>query len=88
MSVTYLDPADVVDIVVDPAAPNYGRSVTGYGPNIPTRYRLKLADGRTRRVYVMAYGNSGSAYVVVGGADRFIPSDLEHDMARAAGVTS
>jgi hypothetical protein len=84
MSVTYLDPADVVDVIVNRAAPIYGRNVDGYGSKIPTRFMLRLQDGRARRVYVMQYANSGSCYVVVGGEDRFLPSDLEHDMMAAA----
>ena len=51
-------------------------SVTGYGPKIPTRYMLEY-DGRWRRVYMMQYGNAGSAYVIHKGADLFLDLDTE-----------
>ena len=74
----YLTPADVIAYHTAPAAPRYGQTATGYGPKIPTRYRLTLTDGRTRRVYVAQYGNSGSAYVIRGGESVYLSSDVEH----------
>ena len=59
------------DVICDDAAPTYGRTVSGYGAKIPTRYRVRHL-GRVRRVYVMQYGNAGSAYIVVGGVTQFI----------------
>ena len=57
------------------------RSATGYGPKIPTRYMVRI-DARWHRVYMMQYGNSGSAYVVLEGKDWFLSSGvseiLEH----------
>lgn len=56
----------------------------GYGDAIPTCYWVKLTDNRKRRVYVVAYGNSGSAYVNVtedGVKLRaYLPSDVEHTL--------
>lgn len=63
-SIRELAPGAVAAIHVDDAAPR-NPYAGGYGHAIPTRYRLTLSDGRTRRVYVMQYGNSGSAYVNV-----------------------
>ena len=76
----YLRDDAVRDMYVDDAAPYYGRTASGYGGKIPTRYRLALADGRTRRVYAMAYGNGASAYVIIGGAVAHLESDTEHDL--------
>lgn len=76
MSVTYTDPALVTGHRAT-VPPSYGRTASGYGPKIPTRHMLTYA-GRERRVYVMQYGNSGSAYVVVSGVDVFLDTDTEH----------
>lgn len=46
--------------------PRYGRNAHGYGSKIPTRYMIKW-HGRMRRVYVVCWSNSGTAYVIVGG---------------------
>lgn len=65
---------------------------TGYGRKIRTEYRLRCrgpleaANGapyRMRRVYVMCYGNSGSAYVLVNGTPFFLTPDVETLMVRA-----
>lgn len=39
----YLRDDAVRDVHVDGAAPYYGRTASGYGSKIPTRYRLALA---------------------------------------------
>lgn len=75
--VEYLNPNTLTAVHSDENAPTYGRAATGYGPKIPTRYRMTTDDGRTRRVYVMAYGNSGSAYIVMAGTDTFLPPGIE-----------
>ena len=76
----YLRDDAVRDMYVDDAAPYYGRTVSGYGSKIPTRYRLALANSRTRRVYAMAYGNGASVYVIIGGAVALLKSDTEHNL--------
>lgn len=57
------------------------RSVTGYGPKVPTRYMVRIGT-RWHRVYMAQYGNSGSAYVVLEGSDHYLSSGvseiLEH----------
>lgn len=76
----YLRDEAVVGIMADRVMPlNPYRS--GYGPAVPTRWRLKLADNRTRRVYVMLYGNSGSAYVNVGGETAFLDVATEYRLS-------
>lgn len=77
MTLPHTDPATIVTMHADDTAPRYGNTVSGYGPKLPTRYRITFTDGRTRRVYVMQYGNSGSAYVVIGGVDIFLDIDTE-----------
>ncbi len=66
--------ATVTEVAREHVAPAYGHSVTGYGRKIPTRYlvRTREGDARWRRVYVMNYGNVGSAYVVIRGRELFI----------------
>jgi hypothetical protein len=59
------------------------RSATGYGPKIPTRYMVRIG-ARWHRVYMMQYGNSGSAYVVLGGEDYFLSSGVEEILEHMA----
>lgn len=46
--------------------PQNGMTVSGYGSRMPTRYMVKLADKRWRRVYAICYSNIGATYVQVG----------------------
>lgn len=85
--VTYTDPATVRQLIVDRDAPRYGQTVSGYGGKIPTRYRVRFSDGHTRRVYVMRYGNAGSAYVVIAGQDHFLDTNTEHELYALANIT-
>ena len=73
----YLEISDVVSAAVDARAPRSGQTASGYGPKVPTRYRLTLTDGRTRRVYSAQYGNSGSAYVMRAGESIYLGSSAE-----------
>ena len=55
----------------------------GYGRKVPTRYMVKYNSGRKyeasrwRRVYIMQYGNAGSAYILLRGKILFLDSDTE-----------
>ena len=54
-----------------------GRQVDGYGGKIATGHMCRIDKrGPWRRVYVMIYSNSGSAYVLVKGA-RFFVRDFD-----------
>lgn len=75
------DRALLTDIRVTDS-PSYGRTVSGYGGKIPTRYLVRYA-GRWRRVYAMQYGNAGSVYLVVNGRDTFLDTDTEHALMAA-----
>lgn len=48
-------------------APRKGRTVSGCGAAIPSRWMVKHA-GRWRRVKVAQYGNAGTAYIGKPGA--------------------
>lgn len=74
----YTNPA-LVSGMRETERPHSGQTVSGYGARIPTRYMLRYA-GIWRRVYVMVYGNAGSAYVNVKGKTVFLDSDTEHRM--------
>lgn len=76
MSVKRTDPSLTTEVRVT-EQPTYGRTVTGYGGKLPTRYMVKYA-GRWRRVYAMSYGNSASIYIVVKGEDYFLDTDTEY----------
>jgi hypothetical protein len=78
MTVTYTDPA-LVTGTRQTDQPNYGRTADGYGSKIPTRHMIQYA-GRWRRVYVMCYGNVGTAYIVVNGADQVLDIDTEYKL--------
>jgi hypothetical protein len=60
----------------DDSAPAYGRTASGYGAKIPTRYWVRLYSDspteRFRRVYAMCYGNAASLYVTVKGETVFV----------------
>lgn len=76
MAVKYTDPSLVTDTRVTDA-PTSGQTVSGYGGKIPTRHMIRYA-GIWRRVYVMIYGNAGSAYVRVMGENFFLDVDTEY----------
>jgi hypothetical protein len=75
----------VLELFKDSHAPRYGMTVTGYGAKVPLAFRIRFSDNRIRRVYVMVYGNSGSAYVIVNGITVFIDSDIEHNLMKLEG---
>lgn len=77
--VTCTDPNRVEGTATDDYAPHYGTTASGYGGKIPTKYWVKY-NARWRRVYVMIYSNSGSAYIVVNGKTVFLDSDTEHNL--------
>ena len=43
-------------------AKGYQFNATGYGPRIPSSYKVRW-NNRWYRVYIANYGNSGSAYI-------------------------
>lgn len=65
--IRYLNPRAITDVRMSSDRPWKGRTVSGYGGQIPTDYLITLNDGRTRRVLAMQYGNAASLYVRVGG---------------------
>lgn len=75
--------ADMVSDIRVTDTPSYGRTVSGYGGKIPTRYVFRYA-GRMRRVYAMCYGNTASYYVIVDGVDTFLDISTEYALAGAS----
>ena len=59
--------------------PRGGNNGTGYGPKIPTPYMLQSYGPRPvwRRVYVVNYGNAGSAYVNISGVNHYLSPGAE-----------
>ena len=51
-----------INLIQDTEAPRNPYR-TGYGRRIPTSYRVRVFDQRWRRVYVIQYGNAGTAYI-------------------------
>ena len=72
------------DFKIDPPRNPYS---SGYGQKISTEYWIEYANGRSNdrarwhprwhRVYVMQYGNAGSAYILVRGKIMFLDSTTE-----------
>lgn len=56
-------------------------SATGYGRKIPTRYQLKY-ENRWHRVYMMVYGNAGTAYILSRGDELVLETETEHRIDR------
>lgn len=75
-TLTYTDPT-LVTGQRQTDQPTYGRTASGYGGKIPTSHMIRYA-GRWRRVYVMCYSNSGTAYVIVNGANLVLDTDTEY----------
>ena len=69
--IVYMEDSFAVQWILDETPPP-NRNVMGYGSKIPTQYRIKCADGHTRRVYMIQYSNSGSAYINVGCESQYI----------------
>jgi hypothetical protein len=66
-------------------APRSGRTVTGYGKHMPTRYMIQLANKRWYRVYAICYSNVASWYITMkNGGDRFIDNSCHYVMDKIA----
>lgn len=76
----YTDPAHVKEAKIT-EVPAHGQTISGYGSQLPTQYMIKYL-GRWRRVYMMQYANSGSAYVIVQHDSMFLDSDTEHRLEK------
>lgn len=68
--ITYMDPNQV--IATRQTTTPHNRSRSGYGSKLPTSWQLQLKDKRWRRVYVILWSNSGSAYILVKGERLFL----------------
>lgn len=78
-NITWLDNEQVSAVrITEP--PRY-YSATGYGRKIPTRYMLKIGT-RWHRVYMMQFSNSGTAYVIKGGAELVLENETEYRIDR------
>lgn len=77
-SVTYTDPERVTEVATDSTCrPNPYAS--GYGPKIPTPYRIRYPQ-RWYRVYVMCWSNAGTAYIVSRGRRLVLDTETEHKL--------
>jgi hypothetical protein len=53
------------------------QTATGYGRKLTTSRVLRIKGEKTwRRIYVVCYGNSGSAYVIIKGETFYLPSSF------------
>jgi hypothetical protein len=79
MTIQHTDPA-MVNAVVRDLNPPRSRSVSGYGADIPTAYRIRYGT-RWHRVYAMQYGNAASVYIRKAGADLFLDIATEYALS-------
>lgn len=75
-NITWTDPAKV-EAYSCHGQPPANPYATGYGRKIPTRFMLKY-EGRWHRVYMMQYGNAGTAYIRHRGADLVLENETEY----------
>ena len=65
--------------------PLKGRTVSGYGKNLPTTRMIQLANKRWYRVKAICYSNSASLYIrMKHGGDRFIDYACEERIYEVA----
>ncbi len=83
--VAYTDAAKVSGVKITDT-PLTGYTVSGYGGKIPTRYMVRY-QGSTgtfwHRVYVMNYGNAGTAYVKINGVRHVLDIETEYRLVDA-----
>lgn len=79
-NIRYTDDTLITDARIT-EAPRSGQTVSGYGAKIPTRYQIRY-DGRWHRVYMMQYGNAGSAYICHQGEDFVLSIHAEYEVQR------
>ena len=72
VSISYMDPSRV--IAKRQGDMPYQQTQSGYGNKLRSSWMLQLDDKRWRRVYVICYSNSGSAYIIVDGKKQFLGS--------------
>lgn len=78
----YLAHERVVSAWATAEAPRYRPTMTGYSSKLPTRYMLRLDNGRRYRVYAMCYGNGSTSYVLVDGVVHHLTADTESLLER------
>lgn len=81
MTVQYTEPASVTGVRTTDV-PVSGQTVTGYGGKVPTAHMIEYL-GVWRRVYVMAYGNGSTPYVLVKGDVVVLDGDTQHEVREA-----
>ena len=73
MAVEYLEQDYVlIDKPLAWQAQGLRQTASGYGKRLTSREIAKLADGRTRRVYITQYSNAGSAWILLDGKKLFL----------------
>jgi hypothetical protein len=48
------------------------QTASGYGRRLTSTRVVRLPDGRTRRVYVTCFSNSGTAWIILDGQTRIV----------------
>ena len=75
--VIYLDESTIIASKIT-ALPWKGRTVTGYGRNLPTTRMIQLANKRWYRVKAICFSNAASLYISLKhGGDRFLDGYCE-----------
>jgi len=67
--VQYLpDPYTYIDAPLWYHTRGLSQTASGYGARLTTARKVRLADGRTRRVYCTIWSNAGTCWIVLNGA--------------------
>jgi hypothetical protein len=75
--VTYLDENTIIASKIT-ALPWKGRTVSGYGKDLPTTRMIQLANKRWYRVKAVCYSNAASFYITMKGfGNRYIDGFCE-----------
>jgi hypothetical protein len=75
-NVRYTDDTLITDARIT-EVPRSGQTASGYGGKIPTRYQIRY-NNSWHRVYMMQYGNAGTAFICVRGEDLVLSTHAEH----------
>lgn len=83
INVKYTNCSLLQEACADLETPLYGRTVSGYGDKLPTRYKIKYGEtprqlAAWRRVYLVQWGNASSAYIEFYGERLYLDSTIEY----------
>lgn len=74
-TIEYLaEPYEIIDAPLWWHEKGLSQTRSGYGTKLTSRRKVRLPDGRTRRIYVTCFSNAGTAWVILDGKRKYLPS--------------